>query len=381
MKAQLSGFFMWCAMTAPLAMPALAQQAIPGGDLVDVEPLSAQLTPTPEYQVAADAWGGAPVATDGSGCAGCMADRCGDACGSTCCDDVCGPRWTGRAGALFLRRSNPQSDTLLQDAAGVTEVLNANAFDFDHDTGWEAQAINHQLLNTNFGMDVRYFQVNGWDTDIGSITAPAGLSFPFATPLTNVNPQSLSVNYRSELESGEINLRRQIGAGITLLSGARYVRLDEEGGLGFRSINTAGPANTTRVNVNTDNHLFGSQVGIEAILLSRELFSLESSIKAGAYNNNASNEAIILQSAGPNFNSSSKDDHLAFLGEIDLGGRLNLSETVSIGSGYRLLWIEGVALASEQLPRIDLAVPANTTVDTSGSPFYHGAFVHLQITR
>jgi hypothetical protein len=45
--------------------------------------------------------------------------------------------------------------------------------------------------------------------------------------------------------------------------------------------------------------------------------------------------------------------------------------------GYQALWLEGVALAPDQLPVTDVTVPF-ALVDTSGDVFFHGGFVGLE---
>ncbi len=93
---------------------------------------------------------------------------------------------------------------------------------------------------------------------------------------------------------------------------------------------------------------------------------------------------LITQDAPFRYTSSAATDHAAFVGSLALTGKYAITANLSARAGYQLLWIDGVALAPDQIavsnPDI---VPAHSyaTVSTSGSPFYHGAFVGLEFQR
>ncbi|MCL4204797.1 MAG: hypothetical protein KJ000_20150 [Pirellulaceae bacterium] len=61
------------------------------------------------------------------------------------------------------------------------------------------------------------------------------------------------------------------------------------------------------------------------------------------------------------------------MGEIGITGRYRISQRWSATVGYQLLWINQVALATEQ--------PLGSGIDASGDTFYHGAAVGLQYVR
>jgi hypothetical protein len=48
---------------------------------------------------------------------------------------------------------------------------------------------------------------------------------------------------------------------------------------------------------------------------------------------------------------------------------------LAVRGGYQLMWLEGVALAPEQIPVNNLIAPAIAAVDTSGGLFLDGATV------
>ena len=51
----------------------------------------------------------------------------------------------------------------------------------------------------------------------------------------------------------------------------------------------------------------------------------------------------------------------------------NLTDRLSARVGYQLLWLEGVALATDQLDNSNPSIPI-ATLDNGGGVFYHGGF-------
>jgi hypothetical protein len=69
---------------------------------------------------------------------------------------------------------------------------------------------------------------------------------------------------------------------------------------------------------------------------------------------------------------------VTFVGEIGVTGAYQWTEHLAIRGGYQLLWIQGVAVASDQIPVVD--VFAQTGLNTNGNVFYHGALMSLDLT-
>jgi len=59
------------------------------------------------------------------------------------------------------------------------------------------------------------------------------------------------------------------------------------------------------------------------------------------------------------------------VGELGLNAVYQVNEHFSLMAGYQLAWIEGVALASEQIAVSDPFAGIGG-IDITGSPFYHG---------
>jgi hypothetical protein len=100
-------------------------------------------------------------------------------------------------------------------------------------------------------------------------------------------------------------------------------------------------------------------------------------VKMGAFNNAAGNNVFITQSAGPSYHSFASENHTTFAGELAFTEVYQLNCHWSLRGGYQLLWLQGVALASDQVAVSD-PVRGTATVNTNGAPFYHGAVFGLE---
>lgn len=70
---------------------------------------------------------------------------------------------------------------------------------------------------------------------------------------------------------------------------------------------------------------------------------------------------------------------VSFLGEIGVTAGYRLSQRWSAQAGYRLMWINQLALATDGVAASDFLFGGG--IDASGDTFYHGATVGLQYIR
>ncbi len=75
-------------------------------------------------------------------------------------------------------------------------------------------------------------------------------------------------------------------------------------------------------------------------------------------------------------NTSISGGQLSFLGELGLNGNYKFSECLSLRGGYQVYWVEGLALAPEQLDFTDTDT-SGTSLDKNGGLFIHGAHAGL----
>jgi len=342
--------------------------------------LASVLEPPPDEGYSA----GDTLATDESCSEPCReaTDACGD---EPCCDlsDCCYcPTWTFTAGALLMERTSPDDAVLVTetDDPASTEILNARDFDFDWRGGWELSAIRHNVRCSCWDLEARYFRIDGWRAVCGRFLSQPGAYQQYVIPIGNDEvPVEVSAIYESHLDGFELNLRRPVGSGrLTVLGGFRFVELDE---CGLTVTYDMGPGlNVATHQVRAINDLYGFQLGADACVWQTGWLSVDALFRAGAYGNRAVNSALVTQVVGPSFASRAADDHAAFLGELGLTGTCQLADSLALTAGYRLMWLEGVAVAPDQ---VGVSDPASgvATVDTGGSPLYHGVVISLEYSR
>jgi hypothetical protein len=303
---------------------------------------------------------------------------CDDSCAACLrdCSGCCDPLWIVRGGAVILHRSNPSNITLFSDAATGAELLNAKAFNF----GWNAgpDIAVWRRLNPSDYLEVRFF-------DVASFSATQALSTPgpfFVNTMPPVlAPASADINaaYTSSLFSTEINFRRRFSPWGTWLAGFRTLQVRDD--LNFHA---ALPALGVNAHFETDAHnfLYGAQTGFDMNLWNTSgPFQLHGLCKAGVYGNAASQATSDLVSlgGGPTFVAFGLKDRggqAAFVGEIGLTGIWQWTDRIWLRGGYQLLWIDGLALATNQIPSLNIATQAG--LNTGGWVFYHGALAGLE---
>lgn len=295
------------------------------------------------------------------------------------CGCGCDPRWTLRAGMLWMQRDNPNNAVLVTTGDLVTPVLNASQFNFDFAPGFELDVIRHNAGGSGWDLEARFFNVDNMNASVPTVLSPGGAFTSYLIPLGNGLPSTITGSYDSSLLSTELNVRRQAGPDwLTVLAGFRYLRLNEEGATIVQDI---GPGlNLATIGNNSNNDLFGAQLGAEIDLLTKGRLNFNTFGKAGIYANHNSNDVFISQSAFPaTFASSDSSTTTAFVGELGFVGAYRITDSLSLRSTYQLMWVEGVALASDQVA-VSNPLLGTATVDTDGT-FYQGFFVGLEYTR
>ena len=133
--------------------------------------------------------------------------------------------------------------------------------------------------------------------------------------------------------------------------------------------------------INTHNHMYGFQIGEDALLLERTgRLRINGFAKIGIFHNAADQNSNLVDPA--NFGELSvvaSGSHTAFLCELGLIGSYQVTQHVALRGGYQVMWIEGVALAPGQIPVANL-VAGTADIATSSGLFYHGATVGMEFT-
>jgi hypothetical protein len=320
---------------------------------------------------------------------------CAGGCVAGCCQPQLCPRWTASAEFICFERVGGVNQTLVSSypphdplvpGTGV-ERLNANDLHQGFAGGPRLDLIRH---GDGGYLEVSYFQIDGWSS-VGDIApnylgplGPPPNWLVFTAPgdflqLTDYPDQHMAWTYTTRLYNAEVNVRRDLSPRATVLAGFRWVKLWED---------LQGTMPTERVvpfwDTTTNNNLYGLQIGGEWKMLNRSRFSIDGLIKAGIFDNHA-DESATVSIYRALYAESASTNHTAFLGEVGLRCKYQVTERLLLKAGYEALWLEGVAVAPAQISRtMSHAVPVTDIyvqslgVDSSSGAFFHGATVGLE---
>jgi hypothetical protein len=276
----------------------------------------------------------------------------------------CCPDWTVSVEALLMRR-RPSDDQPLTD---LVPQWNVADMAFNYEFGPRVSIERH--FDSEYSFEVNYFGIYDQGANLsGSDNAVqvVGPGFQYA----NVGAQPYQFQYDSNLNSLELNLRREWSDRTKVSAGFRWVELSEQ----FNHV-----GNTTQVySLDTNNQLYGFQLGAEHTILPmyHHRFRVDGFAKAGVFYNSASGNASSAGAFGtPAGNASATKDRTSFVAETGLAGVFQLRDGLDLRVGYQVLWIEGIATAPNQLPNFS-TVTSVATLNTNYGAFYHGGFVGL----
>jgi hypothetical protein len=283
------------------------------------------------------------------------------------------PCWTVTADALFLVRRQPAASTLITHALDRTEILNASAFDFPAHAGVDVSLSRH--FGCNRALVVRCFGSDEWNAVVAMPTTFGDLlQVNTVTPIFASAGTAVGAQTTSSLQNLEINASRQWWDCLTLLIGFRYVELDER-----FSATVTGVSDPFAYDVSTRNRLYGVQFGSQIAFWDRGgPWTIEGVGKAGVFGNRAAQDSSLVTLAAGEA-AGGATSVTAFIGELGLTGVCRLTEHLSLRGGYRLLWIDGVALATNQVTATDFI--SHFDPHACGEALYHGAFAGLEYAR
>jgi hypothetical protein len=282
---------------------------------------------------------------------------------------------------------------------GAPVLLSTNDLDFDYEPSFRFTGV----VQVGPGSDVEFtyyglFQHNA----SGFVRDPTGFLFSvfsdFGTdPLFGFPETDFSlfqrIEYRSTFDSFEVNYRQRWMSPNcryqgSWLVGARHFILDEK----FRyetvgrRINVLNPADRARLRSDTDttNNLTGIQAGGDFWICLLPGLRLGAEAKAGVYGNHAGiNNTIgvndIVSPFNPFLERLTTND-VSFLCDANVQATYRLNYQWTLRGGYNLLFVDGVALAPENLNPVlpffgDTRTPK---INDNGNVFYHGWNVGLE---
>jgi hypothetical protein len=161
-------------------------------------------------------------------------------------------------------------------------------------------------------------------------------------------------------------------------AGIRYFDIGDNLNLDVQRLENGGVENGN-YSVHATNHLIGAQLGAR-LRHTFNRFGWELAGKAGAYANDAAQTQYVLDF--PNFplrpETSAQSTVTAFVGEINISGIYRLTDVWSAKAGYNVIWIEGVALAADQLDFNFATSPSGNQLYPHGGLLLHGVNLGLE---
>jgi Putative beta barrel porin-7 (BBP7) len=275
-----------------------------------------------------------------------------------------------------LHRDN---DTNRQDIVTGGTVLNTGDFDFNFETG---PRITVGVRPTKIdAWEITYFGLNEWDdphvlTGTGNLSLPGDLGA--AAGLNFTGADSMVVNYSSEIHSAEFNYiwheRDCECRHLSFLVGFRYFHLDED----LDMFSTVTGVGSSFYNTHIDNDLFGAQIGLRCKHCCKK-WTLESYGKAGAYGDSIVDKQVVANvDETPIRNVDFGHGRWSFVGELGVTASYHLCDCMEVMAGYSAIFVDGVALAPDQLDFTNTPTSGHMLV-SDGNLFLHGGHAGIAV--
>lgn len=209
-------------------------------------------------------------------------------------------------------------------------------------------------------------------------TNGGGSFFPFfPTPATGE-----STSLESELNDFQLNLKRRVNERLVVDLGFRYIQFDDR----FRS--TFGDTVTfpNFIQWETENRLLGGQIAVHAVIFDKERLRITGDASFGLFTNETDNNFRAVD-VGPllpqdAFGSDSQNS-VATVFELELGAEYDLTDCLTLYGGYRVFWMNQLALAPEQVAQTAGFTSVNGPValgtDNDSDLFVHGLILGAKI--
>jgi len=352
------------------------------------------------YGYTGDACGYAP---SGGG----VFSTCGRMLGYEC--DPCKPcPWYFSAAALYLSRDDANRVwTSYETNNEPNQITNTNDIGLSWEPGVEFSFGRRLGCCGTWALEATYFTIdpfNGYHSTTHANGVSTPLTFGHCTFTntghgTGVNTwfdsaQEHRLWRRNEIHNIEVSLvrtRMLVGCDtpwdLEWEVGVRYFRFWES--LRFGTLSGHGTgwddlAETAYLEDQVTNNLIGAQFGFNAGWYFHRSCRLFVAPKLGLYNNHIEQYANLYRGDGEvagvtspsngSFPVKTEDDHLSFLGQIDLGLDWQITRRLSAQVGYRVIFATGMALADHQIPNYINDTPEFAHVKTNGDLVLHGAF-------
>lgn len=307
----------------------------------------------------------------------------------------CLPRWFDvSAEWLFWERDFGNSLALSTDPRLNPVVLGTDDLEIEEVSG--ARITAAYLVGPSTGIEATYLGGFNWESSAQATSGTGTLFSVFsdfgANPFSGFPETDFGtlhrLNYSSEFDSGELNLRRRFVSANCLLHssfliGARYVRLADD-----LMYDTQTPDGALNYLLKTDNDLVGAQIGTEALLCVSPRFKIGGDVKAGVYGNHNKQDTAVAHfqrdafgviTQGTPLREKERDVSVSFVGEAGLNGIFKVTPRFAVKAGYSVLYVSGVAEAVDNFNTDSPLLVRSSFLNNNGDLFLHGANLGFEL--
>ena len=308
--------------------------------------------------------------------------------------------WSFEADVVILQRQQARNVLLSHDGAIVNgpDLLTSKSISFNVEPGLRITAkrfLGSDLSHRDYLLELSYFGLLDWSetasavgsrVDVGGGTEVGSLLSSFDPTIGGFNRADLHrIEYTSHLDNLEMNLRIRNNpvhdrlvyrprrgwmsepgdaVHLSMLGGMRFLSVEDN--FDFFSMSTitqngvpTGPISGD-YRIETRNRLLGLQIGL-AVGSQTPRFSWSVTGRMGPYINflrqrqnitfNDANDPFAVTTADRS--RQENDERVAMVGQVSMVGRFRLLDHFNLRAGYDFMWVQGLALAPEQLDFTD----------------------------
>lgn len=297
-------------------------------------------------------------------------------CGSTdpyCPDRIVDVRpphfpWYVRAEAVMFTRDAERDFEFSYAGTPAGTVPTTSGIDYPFNAG--PKLLVGRTLNECYQIEASYLDIAQWD-ETALERAPLALG------------EFASIRSTSYLQGMELNLRRYVQmppgrAAVSFLLGVRYLRIDEN--FDYSSTFAVAPpiGPFADLSMETDNDLVGPQVGMLFEFFKEQCWWINFEMKGAILHNSMQrtigSDTLAIPGGIP---ARATQNDTVFLGDIALMAVYRFSPRFSGRFGYQAMWIDGLALATDNFANTIELGP--DLVDNEGEVVYHGPVVGLEL--
>lgn len=310
-------------------------------------------------------------------CEPCQEVICESCCSSPC--DERGRTFAVNTSAVFLFRESPSAQRLFFNPGVAAENIDASHFSLGMAPGYESSVLWYDKASA-IDFEAKAMWVNDWDSQVNQTFTGASVQIAADPILGTTGPRDGAALYSSQFGNLEVNARYRVGQGCngtTLVGGFRYIRLNER--LNATLSDPAGIVPDELIRVRTENDVYGIHWGVDSIVANTERCCVTLLGRVGLMGNRMDQQTQMVSLSSPvvTFTADGDAGDLAWLAELGFTGKFRLTSCANLTAGYRAIFLDGVALAPEQLGASSFLT--NTGLHTNGSLLLHAATVGLEV--